>query len=202
LYAHRDPALSSALTQGLQDRQDRGERRRHEAEARHEYGCSAMRLAARGTAKLMATDDGPRVAALAFDGWDTHANEGGPVGRLAQMLGGLDGAFAEFESGLGERWRDTADRRRHRVRPHRAHQRHRRYRSRHRHDRAARGRRGKGRARDCGLAGPEGREPLYEGRDLKPTMDVRGVLKGVLRDQSRPQRARAGGRRCFPTARR
>ena len=30
-----------------------------------------------------------------------------PVGRLAQLLGGLDGALAEFESGLGERWRDT-----------------------------------------------------------------------------------------------
>ena len=25
----------------------------------------------------MAADDGPRIAALAFDGWDTHANEGG-----------------------------------------------------------------------------------------------------------------------------
>src|SRR5207244_3875792 len=68
----------------------------------------AMRLVARGAAKLMAGDDGPRIAALAFDGWDTHANEGGPVGRLAQLLSGLDGAFAEFESGLGTHWRDTA----------------------------------------------------------------------------------------------
>lgn len=55
----------------------------------------------------MAADDGPRIAALAFDGWDTHANEGGPVGRLAQLLSGLDGALAEFESGLAGRWRDT-----------------------------------------------------------------------------------------------
>ena len=30
-----------------------------------------------------------------------------PAGRLAQLLGGLDGALAEFESGLGARWRDT-----------------------------------------------------------------------------------------------
>jgi uncharacterized protein (DUF1501 family) len=56
---------------------------------------------------LMAADDGPRIAALAFDGWDTHANEGGPVGRLAQLLSGLDGALGELESGLSERWRDT-----------------------------------------------------------------------------------------------
>jgi uncharacterized protein (DUF1501 family) len=67
----------------------------------------AMRQVARGAAKLMAADDGPRVAALAFDGWDTHAQEGGPVGRLAQLLGGLDGALAEFEGGLGAHWRDT-----------------------------------------------------------------------------------------------
>ena len=56
----------------------------------------------------MAADDGPRIAALAFDGWDTHANEGGAVGRLAFLLGGLDGAFEEFQNGLGDKWRDTA----------------------------------------------------------------------------------------------
>lgn len=180
LYAHRDPALSSALTQGLKiDKAASGD------DMKPKPGMNtvaAMRLAARGTAKLMATDDGPRVAALAFDGWDTHANEGGPVGRLAQMLGGLDGAFAEFESGLGERWRDTAvvvvtE-----------------------FGRTARINGTDGTDHGTGtivlLAGGAvkgGRviadwpglkdANLYEGRDLKPTMDVRGVLKGVLRDQ-------------------
>ena len=66
-----------------------------------------MRAGREGAAKLMAADDGPRVAALAFDGWDTHANEGGATGRLAQLLGGLDGAFEAFEKGLGNRWKDT-----------------------------------------------------------------------------------------------
>ncbi len=56
-----------------------------------------------GAARLLAQDDGPRLAALAFDGWDTHANEGGATGRLAQLLGGLDGALAEFENGAGRR---------------------------------------------------------------------------------------------------
>jgi uncharacterized protein (DUF1501 family) len=56
----------------------------------------------------MAADDGPRIAALAFDGWDTHANEGGATGRLAQLLGGLDGAFVAFERELGVNWKDTA----------------------------------------------------------------------------------------------
>ena len=66
-----------------------------------------MRKAAEGAGRLMAADDGPRIGALAFDGWDTHANEGGAIGRLAQLLGGLDSAFAGFESELGARWQDT-----------------------------------------------------------------------------------------------
>src|SRR5262249_9541693 len=103
LYRHRDPALASALSQGLQL-----EKVAQSDDMRPKPGANAMRQVARGAAKLMAADDGPRIAALAFDGWDTHANEGGPVGRLAQLLSGLDGALLEFESGLGERWRDTA----------------------------------------------------------------------------------------------
>jgi uncharacterized protein (DUF1501 family) len=104
LYRHRDPALAAALSQGLQlDKAAQGD----DMKPKPGTGAAAMKLAARGAAKLMSADDGPRIAALAFDGWDTHANEGGPVGRLATLLSGLDGALAEFESGLGERWRDT-----------------------------------------------------------------------------------------------
>lgn len=58
--------------------------------------------------RLLAVDDGPRIAALSFNGWDTHANEGGASGRLAELLRGLDGAFEELEHGLGPKWRDTA----------------------------------------------------------------------------------------------
>src|SRR5215467_5462506 len=104
LYRHRDPALASALTQGLAlDKTAQGDSMKQKPGA---GGLAQMRTLARG-AKLMAADDGQRIAALAFDGWDTHANEGGPVGRLANLLAGLDGALAEFESGLGEHWRDT-----------------------------------------------------------------------------------------------
>jgi uncharacterized protein (DUF1501 family) len=107
LYRHRDPVLAVALTQGLaaekiaagdMDKTPRGG-----------FATAAgMRQAAQGAVRLIAADDGPRVAALAFDGWDTHANEGGATGRLAQLLGGLDGAFEEFERGLGPAWKDTA----------------------------------------------------------------------------------------------
>ena len=105
LYSHRDPALAAALAQGLKiDKVALSDDSMKPKPGMN--GVAAMRFAAKGAARVMAADDGPRVAALAFDGWDTHANEGGPVGRLAQLLSGLDGALAEFESGLGERWKD------------------------------------------------------------------------------------------------
>jgi len=179
LYQHRDPALAQALTQGLRlDKQAQGD------DMKSRPGTNlpgVMRLVARGAAKLMAADDGPRIAALAFDGWDTHANEGGPVGRLAFLLSGLDGALAEFEGGLGGRWRDTvvvvATE----------------------FGRTARINGTEGTDHGTGtialLAGGAvkggrvisdwpGLKPasLYDGRDLAPTTDLRAVMKGVLRD--------------------
>ena len=179
LYHHRDPALATALAQGLQlDKVAQGEDMKP---TRGANGIAAMRLVARGAAKLMAADDGPRIAALAFDGWDTHANEGGAVGRLAQLLGGLDGALAEFESGLGTRWRDTvvvvATE----------------------FGRTARINGTDGTDHGTGtialMAGGAVRggrvisdwpslkpASLYEGRDLAPTTDLRAVFKGLLHD--------------------
>ncbi len=180
LYNHRDPLLANALSQGLQiDKIAANDDSMKPKSGMN--GVGAMRLAAKGAAKLMAADDGPRIAALAFDGWDTHANEGGPVGRLAQLLSGLDGAFAEFESGLGERWNDTvivvATE----------------------FGRTARINGTDGTDHGTGtialLAGGAvkgGRvisdwpglkvTDLYENRDLKPTTDLRSVIKGVLHD--------------------
>jgi uncharacterized protein (DUF1501 family) len=179
LYRHRDPALAAALSQGLQlDKAAQGDDMKPKPGTN---GAGAMKLAARGAAKLMGADDGPRIAALAFDGWDTHANEGGPVGRLATLLSGLDGALAEFETGLGERWRDTvivvATE----------------------FGRTARINGTDGTDHGTGtvalLAGGAvkggrviadwpGLKPtsLYEGRDLAPTTDLRAVIKGVLHD--------------------
>lgn len=179
LYKHRDPALATALSQGLQiDKLAVG------TDMKAKPGgnpAMAMRQVARGAAKLMVADDGPRVAALAFDGWDTHAQEGGPVGRLAQLLGGLDGALAEFQSGLGPHWRDsvvvvaTEFGRTAKI------------------NGTAGTDHGTGTiALLAGGAVKGGRViadwpglangKLYEGRDLAPTMDLRAVLKGVLHD--------------------
>jgi uncharacterized protein (DUF1501 family) len=63
--------------------------------------------AAGAAAKFLARPDGPRVGALALDGWDTHVNEGAVKGRLADLLGGLDGAIAAIETNMGDAWPDT-----------------------------------------------------------------------------------------------
>src|SRR5215472_16160605 len=184
LYAQRDPVLQAALVKGLETEKIANREGMSGETARPRGGmdsAAGMRLAAEGAVKLIAAGDGPRVAALAFDGWDTHANEGGPVGRLAFLLGGLDGALAEFESNLGERWRDTvvvvATE----------------------FGRTARinGTDGTdhGTATIALLAGGAvkgGRvisdwptlkaSSLYQGRDLAPTTDLRAVIKGVLSD--------------------
>jgi len=185
LYSHRDPILKAALAQGLEtDRMAAREGMLHEptAAARNRDAILGMRLTAGGAAKLMAADDGPRVAALAFDGWDTHANAGGATGRLAQLLGGLDGAFAALETGLGRRWKDTS------------------IVAITEFGRTARinGTVGTdhGTATVALLAGGAvkgGRvvadwpglkdEQLFEKRDLKPTIDLRAVLKGLLAEQ-------------------
>ena len=106
LYGHRDPGLASALSEGLATDRMAGDAAGGKTRGSMD-SPGGMRQAAEGAAKLLAADDGPRIAALAFDGWDTHVNEGGATGRLAQLLGGLDGALAALETGLGEHWRDT-----------------------------------------------------------------------------------------------
>lgn len=109
LYAHRDPMLATALSRGLDiERIATLQMGGTGKPAGGPENPAGMRAIAEGAARLIAADDGPRVAALAFEGWDTHANEGGSTGILATRLGGLDGALAAFESGLGDKWRDTA----------------------------------------------------------------------------------------------
>jgi uncharacterized protein (DUF1501 family) len=135
-------------------------------------------------ARFLAKADGPRVGAAGFVGWDTHVNEGAAVGQLANLLGALDGALAAVETNMGEAWHETVVAvitefgRTARIN----------------------GTDGTdhGQGTVAFLAGGAlkgGRmiadwpglkaAQLYEGRDLKPTTDLRAVLKGLLRDHLR-----------------
>jgi uncharacterized protein (DUF1501 family) len=178
LYAHADPILAGALRAGLDADRMASQRGMDEVKPGGDP-AARMNKAAVGAARLMATDEGPRVGALAIDGWDTHVGEGGATGRLAQLLGALDGVFAAFEQELGPRWKDTV------------------VVAITEFGRTARINGTVGTDHGTGsvaflaggaLAGgrmvadwPGLREvDLHEARDLKPTTDLRAVLKGVL----------------------
>jgi len=185
LYRHRDPVLAKALADGITtDRMaTQGGLTGDMAKARGGMDQpTGMRAAATGAARLLAAPDGPRIAALAFDGWDTHAGEGANGGLLANRLGGLDGAFESFESGLGPAWADTVVvavtefGRTVRI------------------NGTAGTDHGTGTVALLAGGGLKGGRvvadwpgladaSLHEGRDLKPTTDLRGVLKGLLADR-------------------
>jgi uncharacterized protein (DUF1501 family) len=179
LYQHTDPKLAAALSAGVATE---GVASRSGMTGRGPAGgVDYMKQIAAGAAHIMAADDGPRLAALAFDGWDTHSNEGGATGALARVLGGLDDSIATFETVLGPVWKNTVilvvtE-----------------------FGRTARVNGTIGTDHGTGtvaflvggavrggrvLADWPGLKPaqLHEGRDLAPTTDVRALVKGVLAD--------------------
>jgi len=136
---------------------------------------TALATAAAG---FLRRDDGPRVAVFDTTGWDTHANEGGAQGQLAQRFAVLDTGLKTLQEQLGPVWRRTAvllvtefGR-----------------------TAAVNGTRGTdhGTATAALLVGGAVRggvraewpglapRALYQGRDVAPTRDLRSVLKGVL----------------------
>jgi len=116
LYHHTDPMLARALEEhmGLAAIARAGGVTSEPGEERPVMqvgGIAQMRTyfadAAGAAAKFLAGAEGPRVGALAFDGWDTHVNEGAVKGRLANLLGALDGAIAAIETNMGNAWHET-----------------------------------------------------------------------------------------------
>ena len=110
LYRHTDPALARVLEErlGLAAIARAGGMDGEQPRAAGAGQVRAYFAESAGTAaKFLARPDGPRIGALAFDGWDTHANEGAMSGRLAMLLGALDGAIAAIESNMGDAWRET-----------------------------------------------------------------------------------------------
>lgn len=58
--------------------------------------------------RFLAQPEGPVIAVVqAYDGWDTHVNQGAVQGALAQNFTELDGALAALKTGLGAYWSTT-----------------------------------------------------------------------------------------------
>lgn len=68
---------------------------------------SGLRQAFRGAAALVAADNGPRIAVLSVDGWDTHADQGGANGYMSDVLTELDLSINDFKATAGAAWKNT-----------------------------------------------------------------------------------------------
>ncbi|HVN98765.1 MAG TPA: DUF1501 domain-containing protein [Steroidobacteraceae bacterium] len=136
----------------------------------------------RALAGFLRRDDGPRVAVMETSGWDTHANEGGAQGQLATRLAALDAGLREMRTALGPAWSRTAVL----------------LATEFGRTAASNGTRGTdhGTGSAAWLLGGAvaggrvladwpglGAGSLYEGRDLRPTLDLRSAMKEVLHVQ-------------------
>lgn len=144
-------------------------------------------------AKLMTGPQGADIVAVSLDGWDTHA---GQRAQLQTRLTGLDQLVTGLQDGLGDAWSRTAVIVATEF------------------GRTARANGTQGTDHGTGSSlllaggavkrgGPIGDWPtladnrLFENRDLAPTLDIRSVFKGVLRDHMGLDRA-ALDARVFP----
>ena len=138
----------------------------------------------RAAAGFLRNDDGPQIAVFDATGWDTHANEGGAQGQLGARLGALDAGLRTLKEQLGPVWKDTAVL----------------IATEFGRTAATNGTRGTDHGTGAaaflvGGAVQGGRvisdwpglsaRALYEGRDLKPTLDIRSVMKGLLGEHLR-----------------
>jgi uncharacterized protein (DUF1501 family) len=69
---------------------------------------NALNTVAAAAGKFLAAADGPRIAVLEATGWDTHANQGAERGQLANRLRGLDQALSSLRTGLAGAWARSA----------------------------------------------------------------------------------------------
>ncbi|MCB0257294.1 MAG: DUF1501 domain-containing protein, partial [Anaerolineae bacterium] len=132
-------------------------------------------------ARFLAAPQGARVAMCELGGWDTHVNQMAPLGALSSNLTQLDRGIAALRDGLGPLWRETVVL----------------VMSEFGRTVAPNGTQGSdhgvgGAAFMVGGAVNGGRviadwpglapAQLHEGRDLRPTTDLRSVAMGLLRD--------------------
>src|SRR5687768_12935413 len=130
-------------------------------------------------ARILRQEGGANIAAMEFSGWDTHANQGLAGGALDRLLGQLAEGLMAFRTDMGTAWSNTTvavmTEFGRTARPN--------------------GTRGTdhGTAGAGFVLGPKvakatafadwpglDERSLFEGRDLKPTLDVRAVLKAAV----------------------
>ena len=79
-----------------------------EASARMGAGAQAAVTLAKAAGEILAKREGPRVASIDFGGWDTHVNQLGEYSPLTRNLRLLDRSVAALKDALGAAWQHTA----------------------------------------------------------------------------------------------
>jgi uncharacterized protein (DUF1501 family) len=130
-------------------------------------------------ARFLRDPSGPNVAAVEFSGWDTHANQGMAGGALDRLLGQLAESLVSLRAEMGDSWADTTvvvmTEFGRTASPN------------------GTGGTDHGTAGAGLVLGPHlarsailsdwpglGSRDLYEGRDLRPTLDTRALLKAAV----------------------
>ena len=151
-------------------------------QGRRGAGLQAFAQMVETASTLLSADDGPQIATLELDGWDTHSGQGATTGRLANQFRGLNSGLLALKEGLADKWTNTTivvmtefgrtmkengtggtD-----------------------HGTASSAFVAGGGIKGGQILGdwPGLREQdLYEGRDLMPTLDNRAILKALLSSQ-------------------
>lgn len=196
LYDRRDPALANALESAMSANLVAMESGAHEMGGRGGRNLPAM---AQIAARFLKDANGPIAAVLETSGWDTHANQGAVQGALARNLRQLDDGVEALKAEMGAEWDNivvvVATEFGRTVAPNGA------------------GGTDHGTGAAAFLAGGAvngGRlladwpglsnRALHEGRDLRPTTDLRAIFKGVLADHLQVSAA-ALERDVFPDSR-
>ena len=99
LYGETDPKLSLALS-AASDAQ-------REAAGMSKSGDNFPSLMA-AAARFLKAPDGPAIAMVESTGWDTHAGQAGAFGSLQRNLAGLDAGVDACAKEMGEAWSKTA----------------------------------------------------------------------------------------------
>lgn len=180
-----DPLLGPALAKGLATeamaQAATGDMNAMSAGAGLRQSPETARSLGATLAGFMREPGGPQVAAMELDGFDTHANQGAAQGQLAVRLSYLDAVLDGLHTGLGPDWRDTVVLvstefgRTAKVNGTNGTD----------HGTASTALVLGGALKPGGIIGDWpglGQAGLFEGRDLAPTLDMRGLFKGVLAD--------------------
>lgn len=178
----RDPVLHDRFEAALQIREVVSEGTMPGGPGGMQRGRARGRVVApvmRAAARILRQEGGPNVAAVEFGGWDTHAAQGAAGGPLDRRLGQLAEGILAFRDEVGAAWADTTvvvmTEFGRTARPNGS-------------GGTDHGTAGVGFVIGPNVAGSRiladwpglSTGELYEGRDLRPTLDTRAVLKGVV----------------------